>query len=367
MRHSVLKDNLAARGATFTARHGVEICAETKGFETEYAIVRDACGITDFSNCRIFTVPEETGIDFLDKLVAGNAARIRFGRVLHTFIADAAGNLVADCYIANNDEEFVLVAETIVSDEAFDAILAENGGAEAGLVDLTGTHAAITIDGYKAWAVVKEQFGADVLGLPYLSIEMYEFDGEPVRFFRLGKTSEFGYLTILPVEKAPAFFDTLVGLAELQGGGACGNLVHNNLRLEGRFFNIFAEGETVCEPLTLGLQWMIDFDKESFIGSEAIFAKRETGSSQKIIGIKTDAKGDAIAAGTKVCDDTGEVATVVTSTWSPVLGASVALALFPVEIAFAGLEFAMNDGTKVETISMPPIIPKSLTVKLDEM
>jgi hypothetical protein len=45
------------------------------------------------------------------------------------------------------------------------------------------------------------------------------------------------------------------------------------------------------------------------------------------------------------------------------------LALFPVDIAYSGLTFNLDspDGQKVHTISMPPIMPKSLTVKIDEM
>jgi len=38
-------------------------------------------------------------------------------------------------------------------------------------------------------------------------------------------------------------------------------------------------------------------------------------------------------------------------------------------LAYSGLSFRLGtaDGPAVKTISMPPIMPKSLTVKLDEM
>ena len=52
-------------------------------------------------------------------------------------------------------------------------------------------------------------------------------------------------------------------------------------------------------------------------------------------------------------------------TWTFGLG----LALFPRDLAYSGLSFhlAASDGPVVRTISMPPIVPRSLTVKLDEM
>jgi glycine cleavage system aminomethyltransferase T len=63
------------------------------------------------------------------------------------------------------------------------------------------------------------------------------------------------------------------------------------------------------------------------------------------------------------------VGEVVTDCVSYVLNQPLALGLLPLELAFSGLQFRVGspDGAIVKTISMPPIMPKSLTVKLDEM
>ena len=368
MRTSPLKDSLAAAGASFGARYGVEIATSCSDTATEYHRIRDAAGLSDFSFMRKYRVPEEKGIDFLDAALAGNVARTRFGRLLHTFLADEQGHIVADCYVANNDEEFILLCESIVEDADIDALLNAHGAADAGLENLTDSHALISVDGYKAWQVAKELFGADVLGLPYLSVEVYPFEGNDVTLFRAGKTSEFGYLLMTPAAQAPALFARLAQEVERQGGGPCGLSVHDDLRLEGRFFNIHAEGLRVRDPLILGLQWMIDFDKESFSGAEPIFERRREGLKEKIIGVSA-APGVAVAVDADICDEQGPVARIVASCFSHTLERQVALAVFPVELAYAGLTFALGaaDGPPVHTISMPPIMPKSLTVKLDEM
>jgi hypothetical protein len=63
------------------------------------------------------------------------------------------------------------------------------------------------------------------------------------------------------------------------------------------------------------------------------------------------------------------VAEVVASCHSDTLNQRLALALFPVDLAYSGLEFSLSgsNGATVRSISMPPIIPRSLTVKLDEV
>jgi aminomethyltransferase len=369
MRPSAFHDRFALHNAVFTTRLGTEIVSHVSDAATEYRTIRDAAGITDFTFMQRFRFPEEKGLDFLDSICAGNVVKLRFGRMLHTFLADANGNLVADCYVANNDEECILLCESIIDDAALKKTLMDMGAADAGMQDLSETHAILSVDGYKAWSVVKDLFGPDVLGLPYLSIERYDFKGAPLSLFRAGKTSEFGYLLMAPVEKAGELFDACLAGAKKAGGGLCGVDIHADMRLEGRFFNVFAEGAIVKDPLQLGLQWMIDFNKEKFVGRDAICARRAAGSSHKIIGISAAAGVTAMKKGAPIYSGGEQVAEVVASCFSHVLGRHIGLALFPWKIAYAGLSFSLSSagGPPVETISMPPIMPRSLTVKLDEL
>ncbi len=369
MRISPLHDKFAANGASFGERYNNEIVTKVSDFSTEYNHIRNNAGLSDFSHMQMFTIPEETGIDFLDNLFAGNVAKVRFGRMLQTFLSDDEGNIIADCYIANNDEEFIVLCESIVDDISLMNIFEKHGAVKAGLKEQTDDYVLMGVDGYKAYFVVKDLFGIDVLGLPYLSIEMYTFEDEDIFFFRAGKTSEFGYLIMAPKNVCEKLFDTLFELVKKYEGGLCGISAHNDLRLEGRFFNIYAEGERVKDPLSLGLQWMVDFDKETFIGYDAIKARREAGLKQKIIGIRTDADLQQVSPDSGIFDENERVATIQASCYSPLLNCSVGLALFPVDIGYSGLTFRLgsSDGPEVHTVSMPPIMPKSLTVKLDEI
>jgi aminomethyltransferase len=362
-----LHDFFAKAGARFKDRYGVEIVDVVSTPETEYKLVRDAVALSDASYMQVFRIPESGAVDTLDPLLAGNIARTRFGRLLHTFLADDNGYLAADCYVVNNDDEFLLICESIVDDVAVRNLIVEKGRA-AGLEDLTETYAMLSLDGYKAWAVAKEVFGADILGLPYLSVENCTFDGEKVRLFRAGKTSEFGYLILVPRGKAEELAAALAASVAKQGGGLIGSSIHNDLRLEGRFFNIFAEGAVVRDPLALGIQWMIDLDKADGRGGASIRQRRTDGVQQKIVGIRV-LPGQALEAGMTLFEGAEPVGKVVTACMSHVLGHRMGLALLPVGMAYASLRFQLEKvgGAEVTVIAMPPIMPKSLTVKLDEM
>jgi aminomethyltransferase len=366
---SLLKGKFAGAGALFRERHGAEVTARVSERPEEYAAVRDAVGLTDFSFLHKFRVPAERGLDYLDALLAGNVPKIRFGRVLHTFLADSDGQLMGDCYVANNDEEFIFLCEGIAPEADLRGVLAAAGAEEAGAEDLTDSHAILSVDGFKAWDVAKEVFGADVLGLPYLSIELYPFQGASVRLIRAGKTSEFGYLALAPQSVAAALFDVLRAAVVRRDGRLCGVDVHDDLRLEGRFFNIQAEGLRVRDPLTLGLQWMMDPDKEKFSGHDAIQRRRAEGLKRKVVGVAAEPGCDLLRTGARIFHLGQPVAEVVADCRSFLLNRRLALAVFPVGLAFSGLSFRLGaaEGPVVKTISMPPIMPRSLTVKLDEM
>jgi aminomethyltransferase len=370
VRTSHLRPALQAAGALFAERNGAEVVSVFSDAATENGIVRNSVGLTDFSFAQIYRIPEEKAVDFLDSFLAGNVARTRFGRVLHTFLPDENGNVAADCYVANNDQEFILICESIIDTEAVNGVMESYGAKDAGVEDWTGQRVMLSLDGVDAWKVVREVFGQDVLGLPYLSVEVYPYEGENVLLLRAGKTSEFGYLLIAPNGVAQALYDKLLFVVKELGGGLCGVDVHNDLRLEGRFFNIHKEGVQVRDPLVLGLQWMIDFEKAGgFRGSEAILARRSAGLTRKMIGVSVSASCDSLRPGAKIFHNGLPVAEVVASCRSLVLDRNLGLAVFPVELAYSGLDFtlASSGGPAVRTISMPPILPKSLGVRLSEM
>jgi aminomethyltransferase len=361
---------LQAAGAVFEERYGTEVVSTVSTVARECGLVRNSVGLTDFSFTQLYRIPEEKAVDFLDSFLAGNVARTRFGRMLHTFIPDEDGCVAADCYVANNDQEFILICESIVATEEIDRILDSHGAREAGVENLTDRCVLLSLDGVDAWKVVRDVFGRDVLGLPYLSVEVYPFEGENLTLFRAGKTSEFGYLLMAPHAVAKALFDRLHAVVTEVGGGLCGVRAHNDLRLEGRFFNIHSEGIQVRDPLVLGLQWMIDFNKTGgFRGSAPLFSRRAAGLKQKIIGVSAAPDCEALCPGARIFLSQQPTGTVVASCHSSVLNRRLGLAVFPVGSAYAGLDCTLGTagGPPVRTISMPPILPKSLSVRLDEM
>jgi glycine cleavage system aminomethyltransferase T len=91
--------------------------------------------------------------------------------------------------------------------------------------------------------------------------------------------------------------------------------------------------------------------------------------TRKIIGLAADSDCEVFQDGAPVYHGDQRVAELVATCPSYVSNQRVGLASFPVALAYAGLTFQVGTpaGPPVRSISMPPIMPKSLSVKLDEM
>ena len=328
----------------------------------QYRRIREAVGITDVSSTLMFLAEGEDPFFELDDLLAGIVANLRYGRVLHTFLADHDGRLCADVYVATNDEEIIVLCEACVPDEQVVGMLS----AAPSLKQVNDQFALLSVDGPAAWAIPAQLLSRDTLGMPYLSVETHPLDDVDVRLLRAGKTGEFGYLAMVPRDDVAAVQERFTAVATEHGGGPSGLDVHHLLRLDGRFFNVHREGRSVGDPLQLGLQWMIDFGKEQFSGREAILERRAAGVPRRTVGVQlAEGLRGAEPGATVTCD--GEAAgEVITAGHSYTLDRELCLALLDAEVAYSGLALQV-DGMDARSISMPPFLPRSLSVKLEEV
>lgn len=350
MRELALKDFWADLGANFGELGGAQCAANFGNPDAEYLALRNSAALCDFSFVRIAEFPESDGMDFLDGKLAANILKLRYGRIIDTFLAYPDGGIAAEAFVANIDDRVFAVLESL--DDSPGPLAGGNGR------DATGEFAVLSVDGPRAWEVAKDIFGSDIFNLPYPAVEKYEFEGEPAYLLRNGKTGEFGYSFAVPAARAEKLARRLLGSVKNVGGAPCGTDAHAVARLESGFFNIYREGKSVGSPVELCLQWMADFSKESFIGSDAIFRAREAGAEARITAVR----GPGVKTGARAFDGNVGIGEVKVAMRSPSLGDSVGLALIKSDFAYPSLELSSAPGGEADifTVSRPMTVSESL-------
>ncbi len=348
MRQFTLKNTWLNEGAKIKSLPMCEYVATVSDIETEMNALRNSVVLTDCSYMRKCAFDEIDGADLLDEKLAANVLKLRYGKAIDTFLADDNGDIVATTTLVNINDKILLFAESI-NDDVLEKITEQ---AES----LDATHSLLSIDGPDAWKVAKKIFGADIFNIGFMTAEKYDFEGCDAIVMRTGKTGEFGYQILVENSVAKPLFVQLKDAVIEQGGMLAGIDTLLAARMKGNFFNIFVEGANVKNAIELGLQWQIDFAKDSFCGSEAIFNARNN-QQKKLIAItckKNANVGNSIFNGN---EKVGEVVAVDAS------DTSFALALIDVNVAYVGQSFSDNpNGSDVfETTSRPAIIAQSLS------
>lgn len=319
----------------------------------ELGALRNSATLCDFSFVKKFEFEENEGIDFLDSVLAANVLKLRYGKIMDTFLPDSDGNIIAEIFLADIDDKIFAIAESL-PDADFSAL--ENGSTS--VKDISSNYVLLAVDGPNAWKIAKDIFGSDIFNLSYLSVEKYSFAGDDVYLLRNGKTGEFGYQFLAPLSVAEALADKILESLKTYEGCVCGTAAHAIARLEGNFFNIYSEGKSVKSPLELGLQWMIDFHKDTL--PKKLLQQRSEGVSRKITALTSDAE---LALGMKIFDASKCVGEIVSSKYSPTIKKFMALALIDAPFAMSGFDFSSAPDAKcnISSISRPPFVAQSLT------
>jgi len=141
---------------------------------------------------------------------------------------------------------------------------------------------------------------------------------------RTGYTGEDGFEIILENTHAIALWDALLEVGVKPAGlGA-----RDTLRLEAGLPLYGQDMDETTTPLEAGLGWTLAFDAgRDFIGRSALEAQQASGVMQQLIGLVMDAKG-VLRHGQSVHTANG-TGTILSGTFSPTLGVSIALARVP--------------------------------------
>lgn len=288
----------------------------------------------------------------LQQLCSGDLF-LRDGQATHTLWLDPDGLPLADVYVARDDADFVVLAEGRGADLVAHAERQLRGGAT--VEDLSTSHHLVSLHGPFAWELLGIVVGAEVVGLPYLSLFHLLPKGHGW-VLRAGMTGEFGYDLLI------ANADENVERRLLDAGKRfdlilVGQEVVDQCRLENWFFDIRRDGLRGLSPDELQLQWRVSREKE-FVGSAAL-AQRRAHATHRIITLVS--KG-ALRPGAEVRLFGQPVGRVVEVGWSAVRGDWVALALIVVRSAHAGIDAFEVDGVAVRSVTPPLLDNRSLHV-----
>ncbi|WP_293306373.1 glycine cleavage system aminomethyltransferase GcvT [Mycolicibacterium sp.] len=322
--HGPLEAQHREHGATFAPFGGWLMPVSYGGTVGEHTATREAVGLFDVSHLGKALVKGPGAAEFVNSALTNDLRRIGPGKAQYTLCCTADGGVIDD-----------LIAYYVSDDEIFLVPNAANTPAVVAALHKAAPQGISVTDEHRSYAVLAVQGprSAEVLTALKLPTEMdymeyadAEYAGVPVRVCRTGYTGEQGYELLPSWDSAPVVFDALAAEVQRCGGQLAGLGARDTLRTEMGYPLHGHELSLDISPLQARCGWAVGWSKDAFWGRDALLAEKQAGPRRLLRGLRATGRGVPRAEMT-VLRGGAPIGVTTSGTFSPTLGAGIALAL----------------------------------------
>ena len=324
------------------------VCSYDTCHEPEYHAFRHAAGLLDVTPLYKVDVRGPEAAAFLAWLTVRDVTRLRPLQVWYLCWCDEAGKVVDDGTVTRLEDDLFRLTS---AEPAFAWLARHAGGWDVAIADRSEDLGALAVQGPTARAVLRELCGPALEDLRFFRAAAVEAAGARVLVTRTGYTGDLGYELWVERGDALRVWDALLEAGAPHRLQPAGLDALDVTRIEAGFFlggvdyvhalqaRIPAQLST---PDELGLGWMVQPEREPFLGRDAIRAERARGAAWSLVGLVLDwdefeALHDAVGlppepgsgawrASRPVHDALEQVGFATSGAWSPVLKQGLALA-----------------------------------------
>ena len=332
-----------ALGARMTPFGGWDMPVQYSGIADEHQAVRTAAGLFDVSHMGEVEIAGDDALAAVQHITSNDVGRLVPGRAQYSVLTTPDGTVVDDLLVyqlAAGHYLLVINAANIAKDVAWiRKQIAEAGDAVA--VNASSRYALIALQGPRAVEILRLLTTVDLDGIEYYTIANGEVAGVRATISRTGYTGEDGFELFVPPRQAEAVWSALLAAGGAYGLRPAGLGARDTLRLEAGMRLCGSDMDETTTLLEAGLGWTVGWDKESFVGREALVAQKRAGPGRKLVGFEMLDRGvarhdHAVYAGAD------RIGRVTSGTLTPYLRKAIGMAYVPIELAARDTELSID-------------------------
>ena len=355
-RHTTLHERHEALGAKFADFAGWDMPIEYAGGGVlkEHTAVRETVGLFDVSHLGTALVRGAGAREHVNGVLSNDLDRVGPGQAQYTMLLDENGGVVDDLIVYVRADDDLLLVPNAANAEAVIARVALGAPATVEVINVHAEFAVLAVQGPRAddvMAAVGLPTGLDYMAFADVDAEL----SVDTVVCRTGYTGERGYEIVLPSGAAPALWDRLVEAVAGAGGVVAGLGARDTLRTEMGYPLHGHELSEDISPVQARSGWAVGWKKPAFAGRSAVVAEKEAGPRRLLRGLRVEGRGVPRDGMTVVTPDGAAVGVVTSGTFSPTLGAGIALALIDTT---AGIDDGATLAVDVRGRQVPVVVVK---------
>jgi len=339
MKKTALNEVHKKLGAKLVDFHGWELPIQYNSILKEHSAVRERVGVFDCSHMGQLFIKGPDAHEFTDYLICNKFQNMKDGAGVYSPLLNEKATFIDDliCYALHPDKVLLIVNASNVEKD-YNWILDQQEGFDVNVENASDEFSLLAIQGKTAPDVLEKLFPDVYDSQEKFSILETNVLGHKCFVAKTGYTGEEGVEVILKNEYAPELLEKCVEL----GVTPCGLGSRDSLRLEKGYSLYGNEIDENCNALEAGLKWTVKFDKDKFIGKEALLTIQKNRPTRKLVGYK--ALGRFIARhGDIVMDhNENEIGVVTSGIFSPTLKEPIGLAYIDIDYERETIVLKMN-------------------------
>ena len=355
-----------ARGARMVEFAEYYMPIQYDGIMAEHLWTRENAGLFDVSHMgQLLFAPDGDRADVaaaLEALLPGDIKGLAAGKMRYSLLLADNGGILDDLMVtrlpdgATFDAGFYMVVNGAVKADDI-AHFVEHLPDDVRLNHLD-EQALLALQGPKAVDAL-ERIVPGVEALVFMTAAGFDWNGTPLWVSRSGYTGEDGFEISVPADAVEALADALCAQPEVKpiGLGA-----RDSLRLEAGLPLYGHDLDPETTPVMADLGFALSKrrrEEGGFPGAARILAERAAGAATKRVGLMIDGKQPVREGAEVIGTDEVPVGKLTSGGFAPSVGAPIAMAYLPADIAAPGTQVRIAQRGKIHTgtVTAMPFIP----------
>ncbi|HHT27496.1 MAG TPA: glycine cleavage system aminomethyltransferase GcvT [Firmicutes bacterium] len=324
-----------AAGARMIEFAGWEMPVQYTGVLEEHKTVRRYAGLFDLSHMGELFISGPDALEALQYLTTNDAAKIDVGQAQYSLLCLPTGGIVDDIVIYRLEDGYMVVVNAANSDKDVEWIQSRLRG-DVTFENRSANTALLAVQGPLAAEILAKLTTTDLDALYSFEACRGQVAGVDAIISRTGYTGEDGFELYFDDQYAVQLWTELLRVGTPLGMAPVGLGARDTLRLEAKLSLYGNDLDENTTPLEAGLSYFVRFEKEEFIGREALLEQKAEGIRRKLVGFVMQERGIP-RHGYPLLSASGEKVGVVTSgSVSPSTGKEIGLGYVQSELAVPG-------------------------------
>jgi aminomethyltransferase len=261
----------------------------------EHINTRTNVGMQDLSTMGEVDIKGPGAERLINRLIVNEIRDMHPGQVRYTSMCNEEGGIVDDITVYKfGDEHYMVVTSSGPRKKTARWIAEHAVGMSAYVTDLSGAIGFISVQGPRSMDLLSEVVeDADLDQLKFFRFANGMINESEVLISRSGYTGELGFELYIPAEETAGMWEFLQNHKNEYGLMPYGVATMQSLRIEKAFPLYGPDIDETRNPFEVGLNGWIRFDKQNFVGRDALLQIQDMGLQERWVGIEINGNSPA--------------------------------------------------------------------------